>query len=65
MGKDETKVECLSFMCMCVHAFDGTCTWAVRLKGVRAKREKDEDEGKEKKENERAQIERRRQCGCL
>lgn len=61
MGKDETKVACLSFLCICVHVFDRTRTWVVQLKGVRAEREEHNDEGR--KANKKREISG--WCGCL
>lgn len=40
MGKDETKVAHLSFLRICSHAFDRIRTRVMRLKGVRAERER-------------------------
>lgn len=47
-GKGRNKGGVSSFLCMCVHVFDRTRTWVVRLKGVRAEREEDDDEGRKK-----------------
>lgn len=67
-GKGRNKGGVSSFLCMCVHVFDRTRTWVVRLKGVRAEREEDDDKGRKKqkcRESEREQIEWRKWCGCL
>lgn len=49
MGKGETKVACLSFLCLCLRAFDRTRIWVIRLKGVRAEREEDNGDRTKKK----------------
>lgn len=52
-GKDETKVACLSFLCMCSHAFDRACTRVIWLKGVRVETEEDNDDRRRiRKKNE-------------